>query len=87
MNNIRTKKTRQTFTLPEDTFLRFASVVPEGKRSSTVARLLEEEAKRQEDVLARACQAANKNTGLHKLEKDFQALEDTVLEPFDPHAW
>lgn len=87
MTSIRTKKTRQTFTLPEDTFLRFASLVPEGKRSATVARLLEQEAKRQEEILANACHSANKRAGSEELEKEMQALEDTVLETFDPNAW
>ena len=86
MNSIRTKKTRQTFTLPEDIFHRFATVIPEGQRSAIVASLLEKETKRREDGLARACQAANKRADLLKVEDDFQALEDTILEPFDPHA-
>jgi hypothetical protein len=87
MYSIRTKKTRQTFTIPEDTFRRFASVVPEGQRSALVAGLLEQEAKRREDNLARACQSANKNAGLLELENDLRALEDTVLEPFNPNGW
>lgn len=34
-----------------------------------------------------ACDAANLDAGLTELEADFQALENTVQEPFDPHAW
>lgn len=81
------KKTRQTFTVPEDIFQRFAAVVPSRTRSAIVSKLLEAEAKRRERMLAVACDTANANAGLTELEADFQALEDTVDEPFDRHAW
>ena len=86
MNNIRTNKIRQTFTLPEDVFRRFAAIVPEGKRSAIVAMLIEREARRREQALARACDAANSDAGLTALEEDFQSLEDTTSEPWDPHG-
>ena len=87
MNNIRSKKIRQTFTLPEAVFLRFASVVPEGKRSALVAELLDQEALRREKALVESCLSANQDAALSELEADFEALEDTVREPFDANAW
>lgn len=75
MNNMRKKKTRQTFTVPEDIFQRFAAVVPSRTRSTIVSQLLEEEAKRREMTLAAACDAANADAGLTDLETDFQSLE------------
>lgn len=74
------KKTRQSFTVPEDIFQRFAAVVPSRTRSAIVSKLLEEEARRREMILA-ACDAANGNVELTELETDFQGKEDTVLEP------
>lgn len=87
MNTIRTNKIRQTFTLPEDVFRRFSALVPEGQRSAVVALLIEREARRREQALARACDAANESAGLAALEAEFQSLEDTVGEPWEPHAW
>jgi len=86
MNNIRANKVRQTFTLPIEVFKRFAALVPEGKRSSIVASLLESETVRREQALARACDAANADAELRSLETDFQALEDTVSEPWETHG-
>lgn len=83
MNNIRTNKIRQTFTLPKETFRRFAALVPEGKRSAVIAKLIEDEASRRERGLAQACDAANRDANLAALEADFQALEDTVSEVWD----
>jgi hypothetical protein len=48
---------------------------------------LEEETLRRELSLAAVCDAANGDAPLTGLEADFQALEDTVLEPFDKNAW
>ncbi len=87
MNNISMKKTRQTFTVPEDIFQRFAAVVPSRTRSAIVSQLLEEEAKRREMTLAAACDAANADAGLTDLETDFQSLENTVIEPFERQTW
>jgi len=87
MNSIRSKKVRQTFTLPEAVFERFASLVPEGKRSALVAELLEQEAARREKALVEACLAANQDIELTTVERDFQALEDTVTQPFDDQGW
>ncbi|MBI4534301.1 MAG: hypothetical protein HY711_10195 [Candidatus Melainabacteria bacterium] len=81
------KKIRLTFTVPEDIFQRFATVVPSRTRSAIVSTLLEEEAKRREMTLAAACDAANADAGLAELEADFQALENTVSEPFDHRGW
>ena len=81
------KKTRQTFTVPEEIFQRFAAVVPSRTRSALVSKLLEEETRRRESMLADACDAANANSALTELEADFQALESTISEPFDHRAW
>lgn len=80
-------KTRQTFTIPEDIFARFAAVVPSRKRSAVVSKLMEEECRRREEGLATACDQANANAELAELQADFQSLEDTVKEPFDQHGW
>jgi hypothetical protein len=78
MDNIHTNKTHQTFTLFIEVFKRFAAIVPGGKRSAVVAMLLESEASRCKQALARACDAVNVNAELITIEADFQALEDTV---------
>jgi len=86
MNNIRTNKTRQTFTLPVEVFKRFAALVPEGKRSAVIATLIESEIFQREQALARACDAANADAELAAIETDFQRLEDTVAEPWETHG-
>jgi hypothetical protein len=80
-------KIRQTFTFPEEVFRRFAALVPGGQRSAVIAKLLDEECRRREENLAKACNAANRDAQLLELEQDFQKLEDTVSEPFDQNAW
>lgn len=87
MNNIHTKKSRLTFTVPEEIFQRFAAVVPEGQRSALVSKLIENEAEKRELVLAEACLCANNDAGLTQLEADFQGLPDTVTEEFDQDDW
>lgn len=87
MNRLRANKIRQTFTLPAEVFQRFSALVPEGMRSAVIASLIEQEASRREQALASACEAANEQAGLVALQEDLQALEDTVSEPFDAHAW
>ena len=87
MKEIRAKKIRQTFTLPEKTFQRFASIVPEGKRSALIAQLLEDETLRREKLLIEACQAANRDSALEAIEVDFQALNDPISEPFNESDW
>ena len=44
---------------------------------------MEQEIKKQELALAKACEAANKESDLKIVETEFQALENTVTEPWE----
>jgi hypothetical protein len=76
------KETRATFTIPTATLERFRSSVPEGRQSEVVAQMLEAEAERREAVLIAACDTVNSDPEMAAIEADFDALPDTLDEPW-----
>ncbi len=84
MNSTRTKRVRATFTVPEETFRQFVQYVPERQRSRIIAELMESEIRRRDAELAAACDIVNADPEMAALEADFQALPDTMEEPWDP---
>ncbi len=72
---------RITLSIPEVLVRRFFASVPQRKRSSTVAHLLEQELSQYEKSLEKACLAANKDTFLAKEVEEWQAFEDDFEEP------
>jgi len=71
-----------TFTVPRRTLERFLSAVPENRVGEVVAGLMRAEADRREAALIAACEIVNADPEMVALEADFQALPDTMEEPW-----
>jgi metal-responsive CopG/Arc/MetJ family transcriptional regulator len=69
---------RITVSLPDELARRFMAAVPDRKRSSLVARLLEDELRKHEKALERACRAANDDAALTVEVDQWQAFEDPL---------
>jgi hypothetical protein len=67
---------RVTLSLPDPLAERFLALVPNRKRSSTVARLLEKELARREHELEQACRAANADPVLAEDVAKWQSFDD-----------
>jgi hypothetical protein len=61
---------------------RFLSAVPESRLSEVVAEMMRVEADRREAALIAACDFVNADPEMAALEADFQALPDTMEEPW-----
>ncbi|MBI5445514.1 MAG: hypothetical protein HY900_30410 [Deltaproteobacteria bacterium] len=71
---------RVTLSLPDEIGRRFLVAVPPRHRSRLVARLLEEELAKQEDLLAAACVEANNDPALEQEIEEWQSFDDLVEE-------
>jgi hypothetical protein len=69
---------RITVSLPDELARRFMASVPDRKRSALVARLLEDELRKHEKALERACCAANDDSVLTAEIDEWQALDDPL---------
>ena len=67
---------RITLSLPDSLARRFLATVPSRQRSSVVARLIEDELRRHEQRLERACLAANEDVALEADIDEWQAFDD-----------
>ncbi|MGA3182261.1 MAG: hypothetical protein ABSF38_18185 [Verrucomicrobiota bacterium] len=67
-----------TLDIPAPLAKKFFSKTPAHRRSSTVARLLRAELRRQE--LTAACLAANRDAKLNRDIADWQSFDEPVLE-------
>ena len=67
---------RMTLSIPDPLALRFQSAFPPRKRSQMVARLLEKALMEENEILAQACRAANKDEELNKEIEDWQSFDD-----------
>ena len=66
---------RITVSLPDDLGHRFLALVPSQQRSSTLARLVEEELARRDAAVEKACQAANADAALEAEIEEWQAFD------------
>jgi hypothetical protein len=71
---------RITISLPDPLATRFFALVASRERSATIARLLEQELSRREQVLEQACLAANADTALGVEIEEWQGFEDEIEE-------
>jgi len=71
---------RMTFSLPDALAHRFRANIPPRKRSSTVAKLIEQEMMTQERNLEAACLAANNDETLTEEVGEWQGFEDELEE-------
>jgi hypothetical protein len=69
-----------TFTLPEALAARFTKCVGSRDRSRYVAEALAERLAGRERRLIRSCEAANEDAEVAQIEREFDALPDTVTE-------
>lgn len=74
-----------TFTLPEDLAARLTKRVSPRNRSQYVAAAIAAKLAEREKRLLRACDIVNADPRIRKIEKQFDALEDPIAEPWD-HA-
>ncbi len=74
---------KMTFAIPQPLAEKLLRRVPSRERSKYVAAALEESLRRRETELIRACRLANEDPGLAAVEREMDALEDTVEEPWD----
>ena len=75
---------RVTISLPDALARRFLAAVPDRRRSALVARLLEEELRRYEERLERACRAANRDAALAEDAGEWQAFDDVLPRVAEP---
>jgi metal-responsive CopG/Arc/MetJ family transcriptional regulator len=74
---------KMTFTLPEDLATRLTKRVSARNRSRYVAVAIAEKLAEREKRLIRACEIVNADPEVRKIEKEFDALEDPIPEPWD----
>ena len=65
---------KMTFTVREDIATQFVSRVPAGERSRYLAEALREKLAASDRLLIEACMAANRDTNVRAIEKEFDAL-------------
>lgn len=71
-----------TFTLPEDLAAQFLRRVPARDRSRYVADAIAEKLAEREKRLIRACEIVNRDAGVREIEKELDALQDEITEPW-----
>ena len=72
-----------TFSLPKALVTQFARQVPLRLRSRYVAEALAWKLKERDRLLARACEIANRSRQVRAVEREFDALRDETMEPWD----
>lgn len=73
---------KMTFSLPEQLARTLVQRVPARERSRFLANALENSLREQDDGLARACLAANKDPKSTALEKEWDRVQDEIQEPW-----
>ncbi len=74
---------KMTFTLPADLAAQFLRRVPARDRSRYVADALAEKLAEREKQLIRACDIVNRDPGVREIEREFNALQDEIIEPWE----
>ena len=65
---------KMTFSIPEDLAARLVRSVPARERSKYLADALSEKLAASDRLLIEACMAANRETDIRAIEKEFEAL-------------
>lgn len=74
---------KMTFSFPEDLAARFVRTVPSSHRSRYIADLIESKMREREKMLMEACEAANSDPETREIEREMNALPDTMTEEWD----
>jgi hypothetical protein len=74
---------KMTFAIPQPLAERFVRRVAPRQRSKYVAAALEQSLRRREAALVRACRLANQDPEAAAIEREMDAFEDRIEEPWD----
>lgn len=72
-----------TFSLPKSLVTQLTRRVRPRERSRYVAEALAWKLNERDRLLARACDIANRSRPVRSVERDWNALDDGILEPWD----
>ena len=73
---------KMTFSLPESLAEQFVRRVPPRHRSRFVSEALASRLEERDLQLIRACEAANQDQDVLEIEKEFDAIQDEIAEPW-----
>lgn len=74
-----------TFAIPEEVAAVFLRRVPSRGRSRYVTEAIQAKLKERDQRLAQSCEVANSSQDVHAVELEWDALKDSVAEPWhDP---
>ncbi len=77
---------KMTFSLPEELARRFEKRVPARQRSRFIADALKAQFRQRDLELIRACEVANQDPEVQAIEREFDAIEEGISEPWDDNA-
>ena len=72
-----------TFTLPAELAAQFLRRVPARDRSRYIAAALADKLAEREKRLIRACEIVNRDPGVRHIERELDALQDEIVEPWE----
>lgn len=75
---------KMTFSLPGEVAALFIHRVPARERSRYLAAALAEKLGERDRQLAMACDIVNSDPDVRAIEEEFERLDDSVPEPWDP---
>jgi hypothetical protein len=73
---------KMTFSIPEPLARELLRIVPSRERSNYVSEALAEKLRKQDEVLAGACDAANLDDDLLAMEREFDQIGSDIHEPW-----
>jgi hypothetical protein len=73
---------KMTFSLPEDLAAMFIRRVPARERSRYLAEALSVRLEQRERQLIAACEIANRDSDVISIEREFDSMNDEVVEPW-----
>lgn len=71
---------RVTFSIPDNLAKKFQSTVPPRRRSRLISKLLNDELKKREKLLEKACISANNDTALNQDIDEWQSFDEEIQE-------
>jgi ubiquinone biosynthesis protein UbiJ len=75
---------KMTFSLPAEIAAKFVRRVPARERSGYIAKALAEKLEERDRALIRACEIANEHAGVRAVEREWDAIDDPIGEPWKP---
>jgi hypothetical protein len=78
---------KMTFSVPEPLAAQFLRRVPSRDRSRFVSEALAARLEARDQNLIRACEIANEDPDVADIEKEFDGIRDTMVEPSNAEPW